>query len=106
MVGIVGTGAASRSGDGATTTCEQSGHVHLPDTMLSAFDNDDSVLICPILKLLGLREILRKKKVVAVSPIIGSAPVSGHAGKLMQACGYVCRQRAFLSATAIFRMCL
>ena len=67
------------------------------DAVLSAFDNDDSVLIGPsnpitsigpIIKLPGLREILRKKRVVAVSPIIGSAPVSGPAGRLIQAYGY------------------
>jgi LPPG:FO 2-phospho-L-lactate transferase len=34
-----------------------------------------------------MRKLLEKKNVVAVSPIIGNAPVSGPAGKLMQACG-------------------
>ena len=67
------------------------------DAVLSAFDNDDSVIIGPsnpitsigpILRLHGMREILREKQVVAISPIIGSAPVSGPAGKLMRACGY------------------
>ncbi|MEA1966333.1 MAG: 2-phospho-L-lactate transferase, partial [Euryarchaeota archaeon] len=36
----------------------------------------------------GMREILREKMVVAISPIIGDAPVSGPAGRLMRACGY------------------
>jgi LPPG:FO 2-phospho-L-lactate transferase len=67
------------------------------DAVLSAFENDDSVIIGPsnpitsigpILRLQGMREILREKQVVAISPIIGSAPVSGPAGRLMRACGY------------------
>jgi LPPG:FO 2-phospho-L-lactate transferase len=67
------------------------------DAVLSALDSDDSVIIgpsnpitsiSPILRLPGMREILREKMVVAVSPIIGDAPVSGPAGKLMRACGY------------------
>ncbi len=43
--------------------------------------------IGPILGLQGIREILQKKKVIAISPIIGGKPVSGPAGKLMAACG-------------------
>ncbi|RLG30114.1 2-phospho-L-lactate transferase [Methanosarcinales archaeon] len=67
------------------------------EAVLSALDDDDSVIIGPsnpitsigpILKLPGMREILREKMVVAVSPIIGDAPVSGPAGRLMRACGY------------------
>ncbi|RZN41527.1 MAG: 2-phospho-L-lactate transferase [Methanosarcinales archaeon] len=67
------------------------------DAVLAAFDNDDRVIIGPsnpitsigpIIRLQGMREILREKQVVAISPIIGSAPVSGPAGKLMCACGY------------------
>ncbi|KKG11899.1 MULTISPECIES: 2-phospho-L-lactate transferase [unclassified Methanosarcina] len=64
--------------------------------VLEALETDDRVLIGPsnpitsigpIISLPGMRELLKKKKVVAVSPIIGNAPVSGPAGKLMQACG-------------------
>ncbi|MDQ1276875.1 MAG: 2-phospho-L-lactate transferase [Euryarchaeota archaeon] len=64
--------------------------------VLEALENDDNVLIGPsnpitsigpIISLPGMKEILQKKKVVAVSPIIGNAPVSGPAGKLMPACG-------------------
>lgn len=64
--------------------------------VLEALQNDDKVLIGPsnpitsigpIISLPGMKEILKKKIVVAVTPIIGSAPVSGPAGKLMQACG-------------------
>lgn len=67
------------------------------DAVLSALENDDRVVIGPsnpitsigpILEVRGMRKILREKEVVAISPIIGSAPVSGPAGKLMQACGY------------------
>lgn len=43
--------------------------------------------IGPILALQGMKELLKKKKVVAVSPIIGQEPVSGPAGKLMAARG-------------------
>lgn len=44
--------------------------------------------IGPILALKGMRKILEKKKVIAVSPIIGNSPVSGPAGKLMKARGF------------------
>ena len=64
--------------------------------VLEAFEKDEKVLIGPsnpitsigpIISLPGMRELLKQKKVIAVSPIIGNAPVSGPAGKLMQACG-------------------
>ncbi len=64
--------------------------------VLEALEKDDNVLIGPsnpitsigpIISLPGMKELLKKKRVVAVSPIIGNAPVSGPAGKLMQACG-------------------
>ncbi|KAF5418126.1 MAG: 2-phospho-L-lactate transferase [Candidatus Methanogaster sp.] len=67
------------------------------DAVLSALHSDDQVIIGPsnpitsigpILGLPGMRDILREKMVVAVSPIIGDAPVSGPAGRLMHACGY------------------
>jgi len=66
------------------------------DAVLSTLDGDDSVILGPsnpitsigqILRMPGVREILREKRVVAISPIIGDAPVSGHAGRLMHACG-------------------
>ena len=43
--------------------------------------------IGPILAVPGMRDLLKNKKVIAVSPIIGKCPVSGPAGKLMAACG-------------------
>ena len=66
-----------------------------PD-VLEALEKEDHVLIGPsnpitsigpILALQGMKELLKKKKVVAVSPIIGKEPVSGPAGKLMAARG-------------------
>ncbi len=68
----------------------------IPEKVLEAFENDDKVLIGPsnpitsigpIISLPGMKDLLKKKKVLALSPIIGNAPVSGPAGKLMQACG-------------------
>ncbi|WNY27894.1 Phosphoenolpyruvate transferase [Methanimicrococcus stummii] len=43
--------------------------------------------IGPILALPEIKEILKNKKVIAISPIIGNAPVSGPAGKLMASKG-------------------
>jgi len=44
--------------------------------------------IGPIISLAGMPGILKSKNVVAISPVIGNEPVSGPAGKLMEACGY------------------
>ncbi len=44
--------------------------------------------IMPIVSIGGVREALRDKYVVAVSPIVGTEPVSGPAGKFMNALGY------------------
>lgn len=71
--------------------------------VLKAFESEDYVIIGPsnpitsigpILALKGMREILAKKKVIAVSPIIGNSPVSGPAGKLMRACGFPVSSRS------------
>lgn len=60
--------------------------------VVEALEREDNVLIGPsnpitsigpIIELPGMRDILKEKKVVAVSPIIGTEPVSGPAGKLM-----------------------
>ncbi|MCZ7384507.1 MAG: 2-phospho-L-lactate transferase [Candidatus Methanoperedens sp.] len=65
--------------------------------VLAALESEDNVIIGPsnpitsigpILALKGMRDILKKKKVLAISPIIGNAPVSGPAGKLMKAAGF------------------
>ncbi|ACV23873.1 2-phospho-L-lactate transferase [Methanocaldococcus fervens] len=44
--------------------------------------------IGPILSLNGMKDLLKDKKVVVVSPIVGDSAVSGPAGKLMKAKGY------------------
>jgi len=65
--------------------------------VLEVLDSEENVIIGPsnpitsigpILALKGIREILARKKVIAVSPVIGHSPVSGPAGKLMAACGF------------------
>lgn len=65
--------------------------------LMEALGSEDRVLIGPsnpitsigpILSLKHMRGILSFKKVIAISPIIGDAPVSGPAGKLMRAQGY------------------
>ncbi len=67
------------------------------DDVLAALESEDNVIIGPsnpitsinpILALPGMRDILKRKNVVAVSPIIGNKPVSGPAGKLMKAAGF------------------
>jgi LPPG:FO 2-phospho-L-lactate transferase len=69
---------------------------NISPAVLEALEREDHVLIGPsnpitsigpIIELPGMRDILKKKKVVAVSPIIGTEPVSGPAGKLMNARG-------------------
>ncbi len=44
--------------------------------------------VLPILSVKGVRDVLRKKRVIAVSPIVGNRPVSGPAGKFMRAKGF------------------
>jgi LPPG:FO 2-phospho-L-lactate transferase len=65
--------------------------------VMEALGSEDNVVIGPsnpitsigpILALKEIRGILSWKKVIAVSPIIGNAPVSGPAGKLMRARGF------------------
>lgn len=65
--------------------------------VLGALESEENVIIGPsnpitsigpILALKGMRGILAKKKVIAVSPIIGNSPVSGPAGKLLSASGF------------------
>ncbi len=64
--------------------------------VLSAIEASDAVVIgpsnpvtsiSPILECAGVREALLKKRVIAVSPFIGDAPVSGPAAALMRAFG-------------------
>src|SRR5579863_10092106 len=69
--------------------------------VIEAITSADAVLIAPsnpvtsigpILAVPGIREALMKArgKIVAVSPIVGNAPVAGPAGILMQAHGFPC----------------
>ena len=64
---------------------------------LEAIEASDTVVIgpsnpitsiSPILECEGIRSAIRKKTVIAVSPFIGNAPVSGPAGALMVASGF------------------
>jgi LPPG:FO 2-phospho-L-lactate transferase len=64
---------------------------------LAAIEASDAVVIgpsnpitsiLPILSCEGIRQALRNKPVVAVSPFIGNAPISGPAGALMTAAGF------------------
>jgi LPPG:FO 2-phospho-L-lactate transferase len=67
------------------------------EDVMNALMSEDVVLIGPsnpitsigpILSLRGIREILKRKRVVAISPIVGNKPISGPAGKFMQAKGF------------------
>ncbi|MDD5615605.1 MAG: 2-phospho-L-lactate transferase [Candidatus Methanoperedens sp.] len=69
----------------------------LTEEVMKALGSDDRVIIGPsnpitsigpIISIEHMRGILSFKKVIAISPIIGNAPVSGPAGKLMRAKGY------------------
>ena len=64
--------------------------------VLAAIEESDAVVvgpsnpvtsISPILECAGVREALRNKRVIAVSPFIGDSPVSGPAAALMRAFG-------------------
>jgi LPPG:FO 2-phospho-L-lactate transferase len=68
-----------------------------PEEVLAAIDESDAVVIgpsnpitsiSPILICDGLCEALNDKFVIAISPFIGNAPVSGPAAALMQAKGF------------------
>jgi LPPG:FO 2-phospho-L-lactate transferase len=67
------------------------------EEVLSTIEASDAVVIgpsnpitsiSPILACDGLKPALKDKFVIAVSPFIGHAPVSGPAGALMEAAGY------------------
>ena len=66
------------------------------DEVLCAIEASDAVVlgpsnpvtsISPILECAGVREALRRQHVIAISPFIGDAPVSGPAAALMRAFG-------------------
>ncbi len=67
------------------------------DGVIEAIERSEAVLIgpsnpitsiMPILLVKGIKRSVRKKKVIAISPIIGSKAVSGPAGKFLKAKGY------------------
>ncbi|PHP45876.1 2-phospho-L-lactate transferase [Methanosarcinales archaeon ex4572_44] len=67
------------------------------DEVVDAIKSSDSVVIGPsnpvtsigpILRLRGVRSLLRERFVLGVSPIVGCEPVSGPAGKLLSSEGY------------------
>jgi LPPG:FO 2-phospho-L-lactate transferase len=67
------------------------------DEVLRTIEDSDAVVIGPsnpitsiepILSCRGMKPALKDKFVIAVSPFIGNAPVSGPAGALMEAAGY------------------
>ncbi|MCS7118717.1 MAG: 2-phospho-L-lactate transferase [Archaeoglobaceae archaeon] len=69
----------------------------IPPEVRNIIKKEDEVLIgpsnpissiSPILGVENMREILKNKKVVAISPIIGKNPFSGPAGKFMRAKGF------------------
>jgi LPPG:FO 2-phospho-L-lactate transferase len=81
--------------------------------VIDAIINADSVLIAPsnpvtsigpILAVPGIREALLKArgKILAVSPIVGNAPVAGPAGILMEAQGLPCSIAGVAQAYADF----
>ncbi|MDY6960062.1 MAG: 2-phospho-L-lactate transferase, partial [Halobacteriota archaeon] len=76
---------------------EEMSHARPSDAVIDSLESEDVVLIgpsnpitsiSPILNLEGMVDILKKKFVVGVSPIIGKKAVSGPAEKLMAARGF------------------
>ena len=55
--------------------------------------------ITPILECKGLKDAMKNKFVIAVSPFIGNAPVSGPAGELMKASGFEATSTGTAGAT-------
>jgi len=80
-----------------------------------ALQNADVIVICPsnpfvsinpIISLSGIKEILRKKYVIAVSPIIGGKSVKGPLGKMMRELGYRTHPHSILEFYKDFLNCL
>jgi LPPG:FO 2-phospho-L-lactate transferase len=94
-------------------------NAHLSPLVVSAMSNADRIIICPanpvtsigpMLAIPGLPRLLSKSKahIVALSPMVGRAPFSGPAGKLMKATGVrtdsvgvALHYRSFLDAMVI-----
>ncbi|CAD6491188.1 MAG: 2-phospho-L-lactate transferase [Candidatus Argoarchaeum ethanivorans] len=69
----------------------------ITENVRNAIESEDTIIvgpsnpvtsIGPILKLRGMKALLKDKKVIAISPIVNNKPVSGPAGKLLSAEGY------------------
>ncbi|WML67199.1 MAG: 2-phospho-L-lactate transferase [Methanoregula sp. SKADARSKE-2] len=67
------------------------------EEVLESIEGSDTIIIgpsnpitsiSPILECSGIKEAIRKRFVIAVSPFIGTEPVSGPAGALMKASGF------------------
>ncbi len=80
-------------------------------SILELLKKEDNILIGPsnpitsigpIIALPGMVEILKDKNVIAISPIIGDGPVSGPAGKLMQAKDYEVSSKGIAECYADF----
>ena len=74
-------------------------HVKPSDAIMNVLNSDAEEVVLigpsnpitsigPILCLEGVRKMLKHKKVVAISPIVGNNPTSGPAGKFMRAKGF------------------
>lgn len=83
----------------------------IPEEVKKRLEKEDEVLIgpsnpitsiMPILSVEDFRKRMRDKKVIAISPIVGKAPVSGPAGKLMRAKGYDVSPRGVAEVYADF----
>ncbi|MEM0350637.1 MAG: 2-phospho-L-lactate transferase [Archaeoglobaceae archaeon] len=69
----------------------------IPEEVKRVLKRDQEILIgpsnpitsiLPIVSVENMKEILKDKKVVAISPIVGKNPISGPAGKFMKAKGF------------------
>ncbi|MEM3164950.1 MAG: 2-phospho-L-lactate transferase [Halobacteria archaeon] len=86
-------GVRYATGHGSRPTPEVLRALRAHDTLLIGPSNP-ATSIGPILAVLGRHA--RRKRVVAVSPIVGNRPVSGPAGKLLRGMGYPVSPRGLL----------
>jgi LPPG:FO 2-phospho-L-lactate transferase len=65
--------------------------------VIEAINNSDGVIICPsnpivsiepIIRVKGIKNAIKRKKTIAVRPIVGDKPIKGPAHKLMKGLGY------------------
>jgi len=83
--------------------------------VILSLQNSDVIVICPsnpfvsinpIISLAGIKEILRNKYVIAVSPIIGGKAVKGPLGKMLRELGYNIHPLSILEIYKDFLDCL